>query len=151
MKGFLNALIAMQYFKTKTWILYFLTSACHVFSLLLTILVFLTSGPLSCVLRVLVEYMSKLSFHNYFYLISFFFLQAYGFGLLITFVALILMKEGQPALLYLAPSVLIACTIVGYTRGELKSLWRGRVVSSSIVIIVCFNVSVWAEICAHKL
>jgi len=51
----------------------------------------------------------------------------YGIGLGITFVALILMKEGQPALLYLAPSVLIACTFVGYIRGELKNLWRGRI------------------------
>lgn len=51
----------------------------------------------------------------------------YAIGLAITFVALILMKEGQPALLYLAPSVLIACTLVGFKRGELKALWRGRV------------------------
>ena len=53
---------------------------------------------------------------------------AYGLGLAATFVALILMKIGQPALLYLAPSVLIACVIVGAMRGELKALWRGRVV-----------------------
>jgi len=52
---------------------------------------------------------------------------AYGIGLAATFVALILMKIGQPALLYLAPSVLLACVIVGALRGELSALWKGRV------------------------
>lgn len=52
---------------------------------------------------------------------------AYAIGLFITFVALVLMKSGQPALLYLAPSVLIAAVIVGLCRKELKELWRGEV------------------------
>ena len=52
---------------------------------------------------------------------------AYAIGLLITFVALLLMKSGQPALLYLAPSVLIACITVGACRKELKELWTGQI------------------------
>jgi len=68
----------------------------------------------------------------------------YGFGLGITFVALILMKEGQPALLYLAPSVLIACTLVGYIRGELKALWKGRVVGllNSLYLFICLMMTI---------
>jgi len=52
---------------------------------------------------------------------------AYACGLLITFAALLLMKSGQPALLYLAPSVLIAAVIVGLCRKELKELWSGKI------------------------
>lgn len=52
---------------------------------------------------------------------------AYACGLIITFVALLLMKSGQPALLYLAPSVLIAAVIVGGCRKELKELWTGQI------------------------
>lgn len=53
---------------------------------------------------------------------------AYGLGLCATFVALMAMKVGQPALLYLAPSVLLAATLVGCIRGEFKALWYGRVI-----------------------
>ena len=53
----------------------------------------------------------------------------YGIGLIATFVALIFMKVGQPALLYLVPSILLSAVIVGATRKELKSLWQGKVVS----------------------
>lgn len=52
---------------------------------------------------------------------------AYAFGLIITFMALVLMKFGQPALLYLAPSVLLACFVVGLIRGELRELWTGEI------------------------
>lgn len=51
----------------------------------------------------------------------------YGIGLLITFIALVYMKTGQPALLYLVPSVLIPVTIISLIRKEFKSLWYGRV------------------------
>ncbi|XP_047132347.1 signal peptide peptidase-like 2B isoform X1 [Hydra vulgaris] len=56
---------------------------------------------------------------------------AYGLGLVITFIALILMEIGQPALLYLAPSVLIAATIVGVSRKEMRALWIGKVETQS--------------------
>ena len=56
-------------------------------------------------------------------------LLGYGIGLLITFIALVYMKTGQPALLYLVPSVLIPVTVISLIRKEFKSLWYGRVVS----------------------
>jgi hypothetical protein len=46
---------------------------------------------------------------------------AYAFGLLITFSVLVITGEGQPALLYLAPTCLTAMFIVG--RKEIKELW----------------------------
>lgn len=52
---------------------------------------------------------------------------AYGVGLIITFVALLLMKTGQPALLYLSPSVLIASSGVALCRGEFMELWRVQI------------------------
>lgn len=53
---------------------------------------------------------------------------AYGFGLLITYVALNLMDgHGQPALLYIVPSTLGTMLALGKKRGDLKILWtRGE-------------------------
>ncbi|KAF7828266.1 signal peptide peptidase-like 2 [Senna tora] len=53
---------------------------------------------------------------------------AYGFGLLITYVALNLMDgEGQPALLYIVPFTLGSILTLGYKRGDLRILWtRGE-------------------------
>ncbi|KAK2367164.1 signal peptide peptidase [Trifolium repens] len=49
---------------------------------------------------------------------------AYGFGLLITYVALNLMDgHGQPALLYIVPFTLGTILALGRKRGELKILW----------------------------
>ena len=48
----------------------------------------------------------------------------------ITFVALVFMKSGQPALLYLVPSVLFPVTIVALLKGQFKNLWYGRIVSN---------------------
>ncbi|XP_053127635.1 signal peptide peptidase-like 2A isoform X2 [Hemicordylus capensis] len=50
---------------------------------------------------------------------------AYAVGLVITFVALILMKRGQPALLYLVPSTLITSAVVAFSRKEMKQFWNG--------------------------
>ncbi|KAM8839234.1 signal peptide peptidase-like 2 [Synchiropus picturatus] len=50
---------------------------------------------------------------------------AYGFGLLITFVALALMQMGQPALLYLVPCTLLTCLAVALWRRELPQFWTG--------------------------
>ncbi|KAK2447124.1 signal peptide peptidase [Trifolium repens] len=50
---------------------------------------------------------------------------AYGFGLLITYVALNLMdRHGQPALLYIVPFTLGTILALGRKRGELKIFWR---------------------------
>ncbi|KAK1267650.1 Signal peptide peptidase-like 4 [Acorus gramineus] len=52
---------------------------------------------------------------------------AYGFGLLITYVALNLMDgRGQPALLYIVPFTLGTISALGRKRGELRNLWRGE-------------------------
>lgn len=53
---------------------------------------------------------------------------AYGFGLLITYVALNLMDgHGQPALLYIVPFTLGTFLTLGRKRGDLKVLWtRGE-------------------------
>ncbi|KAL6544096.1 Signal peptide peptidase-like 2 [Orobanche gracilis] len=53
---------------------------------------------------------------------------AYGFGLLITYVALNLMDgHGQPALLYIVPFTLVTFLALGRKRGDLKLLWtRGE-------------------------
>ncbi|XP_053128637.1 signal peptide peptidase-like 2A isoform X2 [Hemicordylus capensis] len=50
---------------------------------------------------------------------------AYAVGLVITFVALVLMKMAQPALLYLVPATLITSTIVALSRKEMKKFWNG--------------------------
>ncbi|KAF7810305.1 signal peptide peptidase-like 2 [Senna tora] len=53
---------------------------------------------------------------------------AYGFGLLITYVALNLMDgHGQPALLYIVPFTLGTFLTLGQKRGDLRNLWtRGE-------------------------
>ncbi|KAH9605697.1 hypothetical protein KSS87_015534 [Heliosperma pusillum] len=48
----------------------------------------------------------------------------YGIGLFVTYLALFLMEEGQPALLYLVPCTLGVAVILGLVRGELKELWN---------------------------
>nr|AFK41165.1 unknown [Lotus japonicus] len=49
----------------------------------------------------------------------------YGVGLVLTYLALYLMDgNGQPALLYLVPCTLGVVVILGWIRGELKSLWN---------------------------
>jgi len=48
---------------------------------------------------------------------------AYSSGLLLAFVAVILMEQGQPALLYICPICLITILILG--RRDIKNLWNG--------------------------
>ncbi|KAK9668554.1 hypothetical protein RND81_13G068300 [Saponaria officinalis] len=48
----------------------------------------------------------------------------YGIGLFVTYLALYLMEQGQPALLYLVPCTLGVVVILGLVRGELKDLWN---------------------------
>ena len=62
--------------------------------------------------------------------LSYNYVTGYGLGIIITFVALLLMRSGQPALLYLVPSVLLPVTIIAAIRGQLKSLWNGKIVSN---------------------
>ncbi|XP_029466655.1 signal peptide peptidase-like 2B isoform X2 [Rhinatrema bivittatum] len=60
---------------------------------------------------------------------------AYGIGLLVTFVALALMRMGQPALLYLVPCTLITSFAVALWRKELGRFWTGSgfVVNTSLI------------------
>lgn len=48
----------------------------------------------------------------------------YSVGLITTFIVLSIYKVGQPALLYIVPSVLSSVVILGYFRGELNELWK---------------------------
>lgn len=48
----------------------------------------------------------------------------YGVGLCFTYLALYLMEEGQPALLYLVPCTLGVAVMLGLLRGELNVLWN---------------------------
>ncbi|XP_061409380.1 signal peptide peptidase-like 2B isoform X1 [Lethenteron reissneri] len=53
---------------------------------------------------------------------------AYGLGLLVTFVALVLTRMGQPALLYLVPCMVLTCTAVAAGKRQLPAFWRGSIV-----------------------
>ncbi|XP_051028912.1 signal peptide peptidase-like 2B isoform X2 [Acomys russatus] len=50
---------------------------------------------------------------------------AYGLGLLVTFVALVFMQSGQPALLYLVPCTLMTSCTVALWRREMGAFWTG--------------------------
>ncbi|XP_043841631.1 signal peptide peptidase-like 2A isoform X2 [Dromiciops gliroides] len=50
---------------------------------------------------------------------------AYAVGMVLTFIVLMLMKHGQPALLYLVPCTLITVVIVAWRRKEVKKIWNG--------------------------
>lgn len=51
---------------------------------------------------------------------------AYAVGLLVTFVAMVLMQMGQPALLYLVSSTLLTSLAVAAYRQELTLFWTGQ-------------------------
>ncbi|XP_048188390.1 signal peptide peptidase-like 2A isoform X2 [Perognathus longimembris pacificus] len=50
---------------------------------------------------------------------------AYAIGMILTFVVLVLMNKGQPALLYLVPCTLITASVVAWRRKEMKKFWKG--------------------------
>ncbi|XP_020899114.1 signal peptide peptidase-like 2B isoform X2 [Exaiptasia diaphana] len=56
---------------------------------------------------------------------------AYGVGLILTFIALFIMKKGQPALLYLVPCILITGIVIALVRKEFRKLWTGKMVLTS--------------------
>ncbi|XP_006970608.1 signal peptide peptidase-like 2C [Peromyscus maniculatus bairdii] len=51
---------------------------------------------------------------------------AYAIGLLVTFVAMVIMEMGQPALLYLVSSTLLTSLAVAACRQELTLFWTGQ-------------------------
>lgn len=58
---------------------------------------------------------------------------AYAVGMILTFVVLMVMKTGQPALLYLVPCTLITVSVVAWSRKEMKKFWEG----SSYQVCAC--------------
>ena len=66
---------------------------------------------------------------------------AYVVGLLLTGVALYVMKSGQPALLYLVPCTLLTTMVRAAWNGELGFMWRGHEVASKAAV-ACLN---WGE------
>jgi hypothetical protein len=46
-------------------------------------------------------------------------------GLFMTFLALIILRRGQPALLYLVPCCLIPVALIAWRYGDLKLMWTG--------------------------
>lgn len=49
----------------------------------------------------------------------------YGMGLVLTFIALYLMRTPQPALLYLVPATLLPTIGIAWCRGQLADIWHG--------------------------
>jgi hypothetical protein len=49
----------------------------------------------------------------------------YAIGLVITFIALMILRVGQPALLYLVPCTLGTVLVLSKTKNEFKELWTG--------------------------
>jgi len=53
----------------------------------------------------------------------------YGVGVIITFVALNIMRLAQPAMLWIVPSMLGPLMVISFARDEFGALWRGEVKS----------------------
>uniref|UniRef100_A0A1I8B0P8 Signal peptide peptidase-like 2B n=1 Tax=Meloidogyne hapla TaxID=6305 RepID=A0A1I8B0P8_MELHA len=57
-------------------------------------------------------------------------LPGYSFGMFCTFIALLLMETGQPALIYLVPFTLLPICFWGFfvdSEGTLGKMWRGEI------------------------
>ncbi|KAM5172168.1 signal peptide peptidase-like 2A isoform 1-T1 [Mantella aurantiaca] len=50
---------------------------------------------------------------------------AYAVGMVLTFIILMVMKTGQPALLYLVPCTLLTSSVIAWKRREMKKFWNG--------------------------
>lgn len=69
---------------------------------------------------------------------------AYSAGLLLAFVAVILMEQGQPALLYICPICLAVMFIMG--RHRLKDLWNGAKVFKLADGLISKNERAWGKL-----
>lgn len=56
-----------------------------------------------------------------------FIVAAYGVGMIVTLVVMVLSKMGQPALLYLVPCTLVTSALVAWRRKEMKRFWAGTI------------------------
>ncbi|PIO33599.1 hypothetical protein AB205_0093720 [Aquarana catesbeiana] len=45
--------------------------------------------------------------------------------MVLTFIILMVMKTGQPALLYLVPCTLLTSSVIAWRRKEMKKFWNG--------------------------
>jgi signal peptide peptidase-like protein 2B len=75
------------------------------------------------------DIMNALKFRPYFIVTSL----GYTIGLFGAFIALYLMRTGQPALLYIVPAILVAIFSLGTCRKEVKALWRGTTTEMNMV------------------
>ncbi|KAG7354660.1 signal peptide peptidase [Nitzschia inconspicua] len=66
---------------------------------------------------------------------------AYSMGLLLAFVAVLLMQQGQPALLYICPIILVTVFFLG--RGKLKELWNGAEIFHLAQRLMARNERLW--------
>lgn len=75
--------------------------------------------------------------------------------MILTFVVLVLMKKGQPALLYLVPCTLVTASIVAWRRKEMKKFWKGSgyqvCVSSVSVTKLFYEVIQWLTLAGNCL
>lgn len=69
---------------------------------------------------------------------------AYSVGLLLAFVAVILMEQGQPALLYICPICLVVMFVMG--RNRLKDLWSGAKVFKLSDQLINKNEREWGKL-----
>lgn len=67
---------------------------------------------------------------------------AYLLGISLTFIALIIMSTGQPALVYIVPSMLTTVVLIGWFRGELRALWTGRPTKCHVPLGGAVNASI---------
>ena len=68
-------------------------------------------------------------------------LGAYAAGLLGTFAANYLTKSGQPALVYIVPSLLLSAVATAASRGELPSLLEGQQARVRVNVLVARSVA----------
>uniref|UniRef100_A0A915PSQ9 Uncharacterized protein n=1 Tax=Setaria digitata TaxID=48799 RepID=A0A915PSQ9_9BILA len=68
----------------------------------------------------------------------------YGIGLVVTFIALMLMETAQPALIYLIPFTLGPTLILALIRRELNLLWTGNFTKSETPVQIARNSSAGA-------
>lgn len=87
---------------------------------------------------ILLVYLLRFDRKNQTYCKGYFFISfiGYCFGLLFTFVAIVIGFEvngvrGQPALLYIVPCILIPCLVVSYLRSQFIGLWNGSLIKFS--------------------
>ncbi|KAL3214538.1 hypothetical protein MRX96_051457 [Rhipicephalus microplus] len=74
----------------------------------------------------------------------------YGVGLVVTFLALFLMKTAQPALLYLVPATLIPVVAIARCRGELNDIWYGFKASRAHRLCMLFTLCMFCTKLAYK-